>query len=178
MDIHKHGLPEEDDQTTSDKDNVEGHVGGEGNEPAIEEATNVDLWIRKTPAFLSADEPEQKVVFSSASSSEEISQSGSGIVYSKLHGRPITLDKPGGALLNSEPPYSANAAEESQVERSMTSQQVREHVLETFGSAAKADHWLNRPNHLFEGKTPLQMLEVDPIVVDDELTRIDHGVYI
>jgi uncharacterized protein (DUF2384 family) len=55
---------------------------------------------------------------------------------------------------------------------------VRGHVLETFGSAEKADHWLNRANHVFGGKTPLQMMESDPQTVEIELTRIDHGVYI
>lgn len=57
-------------------------------------------------------------------------------------------------------------------------QQVREHVLETFGSVAKAEHWLHRPNQVFQGRTPLQVLEVDPCAIEAELIRIDHGVYI
>ena len=51
-------------------------------------------------------------------------------------------------------------------------------ALETFGSEAKATHWLNRPNHVFQGKTPLQAFKSNPAEVETELTRIDHGVYI
>jgi len=54
---------------------------------------------------------------------------------------------------------------------------VLAHALETFGSEEKADHWLHRPNHVFQGKTPLEMIESDPQQVEIELTRIDHGVY-
>jgi uncharacterized protein (DUF2384 family) len=55
---------------------------------------------------------------------------------------------------------------------------VEAHALETFGSFAKANHWLNRPNPLFEGKSPLQVLQVDPELVEAELVRIDHNVYV
>jgi uncharacterized protein (DUF2384 family) len=55
---------------------------------------------------------------------------------------------------------------------------VKAHALETFGASAKAEHWLNRPNHVFQGKTPLETLESEPMAVEAELTRIDHGVYI
>jgi len=55
---------------------------------------------------------------------------------------------------------------------------VLAHARETFGSREKTDHWLHRPNHVFQGKTPLEMIESDPQQVEIELTRIDHGVYI
>jgi len=55
---------------------------------------------------------------------------------------------------------------------------VLAHARETFGSDQKANHWLHRPNHVFQGKTPLEMIESDPHQVEIELTRIDHGVYI
>jgi uncharacterized protein (DUF2384 family) len=59
-----------------------------------------------------------------------------------------------------------------------TSEAVLAHARETFGSEEKANRWLQRPNHVFRGKTPLEAIEQDPQAVEIELTRIDHGVYI
>jgi uncharacterized protein (DUF2384 family) len=53
---------------------------------------------------------------------------------------------------------------------------ITAHALETFGSTEKAQHWMNRPNSLFGGKTPSQLLRSDPVEVEAELVRIDHGV--
>lgn len=58
------------------------------------------------------------------------------------------------------------------------SEQVRAHAFETFGQEAKAIHWLNRPNHLFGGKTPAEVLETEPDSVERELIRIDHGIFV
>jgi RNA polymerase sigma factor (sigma-70 family) len=55
---------------------------------------------------------------------------------------------------------------------------VLAHAQETFGSQEKADHWLRRPNHVFQGRTPLEVVRSDPQAVEIELTRIDYGVYI
>jgi len=55
---------------------------------------------------------------------------------------------------------------------------VAAHALATFGTPEKAEHWLNRPNPLFQGKAPRQVLEFDLVGVEAELVRIDHGVYI
>ena len=55
---------------------------------------------------------------------------------------------------------------------------VYAHALETFGSAGKADHWMNRPNALFRGKRPKQVIESDPSSVDAALARIDNGIYV
>jgi uncharacterized protein (DUF2384 family) len=52
------------------------------------------------------------------------------------------------------------------------------HALATFGSSEKAQRWMNRPNPLFQGKTPAQVIESDLIGVEAELVRIDHGVYV
>jgi uncharacterized protein (DUF2384 family) len=52
------------------------------------------------------------------------------------------------------------------------------HAFGTFGSRQKTDHWLHRPNHTFQGRTPLAVIETDPQAVEIELTKIDHGVYI
>ncbi len=52
------------------------------------------------------------------------------------------------------------------------------HALATFGSIEKAQHWMNRPNPLFCGKTPSQVMRTDPVNVEAELVRIDHGVYV
>ena len=54
---------------------------------------------------------------------------------------------------------------------------VLAHAAETFGSAQKAERWLRRPNPLLNGR-PLDRMEHDPKAIDDELTRIDHGVYV
>ena len=55
---------------------------------------------------------------------------------------------------------------------------VKAHALATFGSPKKAQHWMNRPNPLFQEKTPAQAIESDLVEVEAELVRIDHGVYI
>jgi uncharacterized protein (DUF2384 family) len=55
---------------------------------------------------------------------------------------------------------------------------VLAHAFETFGSQEKADHWLRRPNRLFNGRAPLEVIESDPQAVEIELTKIDHGVYV
>jgi len=47
-----------------------------------------------------------------------------------------------------------------------------------FGDVEKTDHWLRRPNRLFQGRSPLEMLEVDTAAVEAELVRIEHGVYV
>jgi putative toxin-antitoxin system antitoxin component (TIGR02293 family) len=54
------------------------------------------------------------------------------------------------------------------------------HAFETFGSEAKAWLWLERPNMLLAGSAPIQILQNDPSnyqLVEDELTRIDYGVF-
>lgn len=55
---------------------------------------------------------------------------------------------------------------------------VLAHAVETFGSRTRANDWLSRPHRLFEGRTPLQVLTLDPAAVDEELFRIDHGTFV
>jgi uncharacterized protein (DUF2384 family) len=62
--------------------------------------------------------------------------------------------------------------------KSPTGVVVTAHAFETFGSPEKAKHWLHRPNHVFQGRTPLEAIESDPQAVEIEFARIDHGVYI
>jgi hypothetical protein len=62
-------------------------------------------------------------------------------------------------------------------EREISRASVASHALATFGSPEKAEHWMNRPNPLFHGKTPAQVIEFDLVGVEAELVRIDHGVY-
>lgn len=57
-------------------------------------------------------------------------------------------------------------------------EEVREHIFGTFGSRTKALHWLNRPNQIFGGKTPAEILETEPGAVENELVRIDHGIFV
>ena len=46
---------------------------------------------------------------------------------------------------------------------------VMSHAFETFGEESKAIHWLSRPNHLFAGRTPAEVLETEPESVEQEL---------
>jgi len=60
-------------------------------------------------------------------------------------------------------------------------QEIIAHAFETFGSEEKAWHWLERPSHLFAGAAPIDILQTDPgryESVEDELTRIDYGVFV
>lgn len=50
------------------------------------------------------------------------------------------------------------------------------HAVDTFGSRINANVWLNRPNRVFNNKSPLQILTQDPSAVEEELVRIDHGI--
>lgn len=63
-------------------------------------------------------------------------------------------------------------------EQEISPASISEHALATFGSIEKAQHWMNRRNPLFQGKTPSQVMQTDPLGVEAELTRIDHGVYV
>jgi hypothetical protein len=67
---------------------------------------------------------------------------------------------------------------ETPLSKQITSETVRAHALEAFGDVEKTDHWLRRPNQLFHGRSPLQVLESDPEAVEAELVRIEHGVYV
>jgi uncharacterized protein (DUF2384 family) len=66
-------------------------------------------------------------------------------------------------------------------EVSPAAQPIVAHALETFGSEGKAWLWLERPNALFAGSAPIQILQTDPTryeLIEDELTRIDYGVFV
>ena len=51
------------------------------------------------------------------------------------------------------------------------------HTAETFGAADKAERWLKRSSPVL-GRSPLEELTLDPKLVEDELTRIDHGIHV
>src|SRR5208283_3119454 len=55
---------------------------------------------------------------------------------------------------------------------------VLAHAVETFGSRTNANAWLNKPNRVFHNQAPLQILTEDPAAVEEELVRIDHGMFI
>jgi len=55
---------------------------------------------------------------------------------------------------------------------------VLAHAIETFGSRVNANAWLNRPNRMFANRSPLQILTEDPQAVEEELVRIDHGIFV
>ena len=60
----------------------------------------------------------------------------------------------------------------------LSSESIRRHALNTFGSTLKVSHWMSRPNHLLQGKTPEEALKTDPESVEAALIRIDFGVYV
>jgi putative toxin-antitoxin system antitoxin component (TIGR02293 family) len=55
---------------------------------------------------------------------------------------------------------------------------VLAHAVETFGSRENANAWLNRPSRVFGHRSPLQILTQDPSSVEEELVRIDHGMFV
>ena len=55
---------------------------------------------------------------------------------------------------------------------------VLAHAVETFGSRTNANAWLDRPNRVFNNRSPLQILTQDPGAVEEELVRIDHGMFV
>ena|SRR5271165_642075 len=55
---------------------------------------------------------------------------------------------------------------------------VLAHAVDTFGSRPNANAWLHRPNRMFANQTPLQILTEDPAAVEEELVRIDHGMFV
>ncbi|WP_161557292.1 type II toxin-antitoxin system Xre/ParS family antitoxin [Acidisarcina polymorpha] len=52
-------------------------------------------------------------------------------------------------------------------------------TLRVFGDKDKALHWLNRPKHRFDERTPIQMLrtEVGGRLVEEMLIQIDEGMF-
>jgi uncharacterized protein (DUF2384 family) len=67
------------------------------------------------------------------------------------------------------------------VEVPPAAQPIVAHAIETFGSEGKARLWLERPNALFAGSASMQLLQTDPTqyeLVEDELGRIDYGVFV
>ena len=54
---------------------------------------------------------------------------------------------------------------------------VLAHAVDTFGSRTRANAWLNRPSRIFNNQSPLQILTQDPAAVEEELVRIDHGMF-
>ncbi len=54
---------------------------------------------------------------------------------------------------------------------------VLAHAVDTFGSRARANSWLNRPSRIFSNHSPLQVLIQDPAAVEEELVRIDDGIF-
>ena len=80
-----------------------------------------------------------------------------------------------GKRIPSAPPKPSREAAQG---KAISAQSVKAHAVDTFGSAERAEHWMNRPNPLFHRETPLQVIQSDPSSVEAELVRIDYGVYI
>ncbi len=55
--------------------------------------------------------------------------------------------------------------------------EVLAHAVDIFGSRMRANSWLNRPSRIFNNQTPLQVLTQDPAAVEEELVRIDEGIF-
>jgi putative toxin-antitoxin system antitoxin component (TIGR02293 family) len=75
----------------------------------------------------------------------------------------------------------SDRSDSARVQVPPAAQAIVDQALETFGSEEKAWLWLERPNVLLAGSAPIQILLSDPAqyeLVDDELTRIDYGVFV
>lgn len=62
-------------------------------------------------------------------------------------------------------------------QQTMKYAQVLAHAVEIFGSRIRANAWLNRPNRIFNNQSPIQVLTQDPEAVEEELVRIDEGIF-
>jgi putative toxin-antitoxin system antitoxin component (TIGR02293 family) len=54
---------------------------------------------------------------------------------------------------------------------------VLAHAVDIFGSRIRANAWLNRPSRIFNNQSPIQVLTQDPEAVEEELVRIDEGIF-
>jgi uncharacterized protein (DUF2384 family) len=96
----------------------------------------------------------------------------------KLRDRARKIDRNHNRPLTRARKLKQLVAREHSLHTELSRHSVAAHALATFGTPEKAEHWLNRPNPLFQGKTPRQVIEVDLVGVEAELVRIDHGVYV
>jgi len=57
--------------------------------------------------------------------------------------------------------------------------EILAHATRVFGSQAEAENWLNRPAIGLDQRKPIDLIRTHPgaRLVDDYLTRIEHGVY-
>lgn len=57
--------------------------------------------------------------------------------------------------------------------------QALEHAIDVFGDLQLAEDWLKKPCKYLEGNVPLELIDhsLGFQVVEDYLTRIEHGVY-
>lgn len=94
----------------------------------------------------------------------------------------------GRLLSEAKPSPSPDVAKTSGVLRAKSSEtgvdsgvmqyaKVLAHAVDTFGSRTRANAWLNRPSRIFNNQSPLQVLTQDPAAVEEELVRIDHGMF-
>jgi len=69
------------------------------------------------------------------------------------------------------------SADES--DRTMRVARVFAKTTDVFGNGKKASHWLQTPNRVMEGETPLSLLDTDAGVkwVETILGRIEYGLY-
>ena len=80
--------------------------------------------------------------------------------------------------VNAKPPLRALQMQASHPERLVTEYaKVLAHAVATFGSRVNANAWLNKPNRVFHNQSPLQILTQAPDAVEEELVRIDHGMF-
>ena len=91
--------------------------------------------------------------------------------------RPAGASRPGIELPSETEPAAARGKAEKSA-AVMEYAEVLAHAVDTFGSRTRANAWLNRPNRVFNNQSPLQILTQDPAAVEEELVRIDHGMFL
>lgn len=64
-------------------------------------------------------------------------------------------------------------------DRTMRLARVMAHAIDVFGDGKRAAHWMNSPNIVMQGETPLSLLDTDAGAqwVDTILGRIDYGIF-
>jgi len=72
---------------------------------------------------------------------------------------------------------SAKSGSAHQDPRVMEYAAVLAHAVDIFGSRLRANAWLNRPNRIFNNQSPIQILTQDPQAVEEELVRIEEGIF-
>ncbi|MCB1545117.1 MAG: DUF2384 domain-containing protein [Methylobacteriaceae bacterium] len=71
------------------------------------------------------------------------------------------------------------ALTEDESDRAVRLARIADHAERVFGDSDKAGRWLRKPVPALHGRTPVELLQTETGArkVEDELIRIDHGIF-